>query len=150
MEKLKKKNKRRRKIFCINFGCFHNTWESNRWEANTALCPQRTLCRFALKGFWAVPALFKGFLWSVCLSCPPLGVHGRGSRAGSIPGTLSAATAWAGSTCVPWAPLCSTAAAALQSHHWGENSLGKSMPLNYNFMYCIYKSLPAQEYFCID
>lgn len=46
MEKEKKENI----LFRVNFGCFCNAWECNRWQVNTALfeCPQSALCSFAL------------------------------------------------------------------------------------------------------
>lgn len=58
---------------------------------------------------------------------------------------LSAVPACAcGTLLQPGAPQCPelswcSAAASFQSYHWWENSLEKSMLVNYNFIYCIYK-----------
>lgn len=73
-----KKNNKQRKIFCVNFGCVHNAWEYNRWEVKAAACPQRTLCRFALR---AAALLVPGSSFLLSVPCPaspsPAGAPGE-------------------------------------------------------------------------
>lgn len=70
-----KRKEKKKKIFHVNFGCFHNAWECNRWQVNTALCPQGALWRFALTAIALLvlgsPPLLKQTLWKHRLSYPP-------------------------------------------------------------------------------